>query len=206
MYFFAVANPPAPKVLVMVTESVDVVPNSTYTANISVLLICYFGALNWSPFLSDSKWIRGIFVEDHHKLWNSRSLEIREVIYCLLLVGTSCQEWLSCVIYKFIEHNKLLPFHSYCFIGYTWQAHRPLYLLWYPVFVPQMLGGFFPVCPAAAKVSVHAPEPPTTKPLNSWKSNLNWQMSSENLKQRWKLDLNFNTSINTIKIKSSSFF
>ena len=30
-------------------------------------------------------------------------------------------------------------------------------LLWYPVFVPQMLGGFDPVCPEAAKVSEQAP-------------------------------------------------
>jgi len=29
--------------------------------------------------------------------------------------------------------------------------------MWYPVFVPQIVGGFFPVCPAAANVSSHAP-------------------------------------------------
>ena len=116
---------------------------------------------------------------------------------------------ISCVIYWIYWIICFFHFHSTLIVVlfYTWQAQWPLYLLWYPVFVPQMLGGFFPVCPAAAKVSVHAPEPPTTKPLNSWKSNLNWQMSSENLKQRWKLDFNFNSSIwfiltNTIKIES----
>ena len=28
--------------------------------------------------------------------------------------------------------------------------------MWYPVLVPQMVGGFTPVCPAATKVSEHA--------------------------------------------------
>ena len=55
-----------------------------------------------------------------------------------------------------------------------------IYLLWYPVLVPQMLGGLELVCPATANVSVQAPVvEPNAKPENVWKSSLSWQMSSD---------------------------
>ena len=49
------------------------------------------------------------------------------------------------------------------------------------MFVPQIDGGSFPVCPAAANESSQSPAVvgPVANPEKVWKSNLSWQMSSE---------------------------
>jgi len=39
------------------------------------------------------------------------------------------------------------------------------------VFVPEIVGGFFPVCPAAVIKSVLTPAVVTEKPENVWKSS-----------------------------------
>jgi len=48
--------------------------------------------------------------------------------------------------------------------------------MWYPVLVPQMVGGLLPVCPVTAKLSVQTPvvEAATVNPVNVWKSNRSW--------------------------------
>ena len=49
-----------------------------------------------------------------------------------------------------------------------------IFLLWYPVLVPQIEGGSEPVCPVAAKVSSQAPAGEVVaNPENVWKSSLN---------------------------------
>lgn len=52
--------------------------------------------------------------------------------------------------------------------------------MWYPVLVPQIEGGFTPVCPSAVNLSVQMPTA-AVNPDMVWKSNLSWQMSSEHL-------------------------
>ena len=71
----------------------------------------------------------------------------------------------------YTELYKLKRFSMFYFINY---------LLWYPVFVPQIAGGFLPVWPAAVNVSLHAPSQRWERDFQHQDHTYMWQIKGSN--------------------------